>query len=76
MDTGIANILYFCGVKTQLRHRAAAMMQRFLWSILLVNLDTERIKVCGSSNAHRYFAVEILTAPCALVLFNVKYQLL
>ena len=56
---------YFCTVKTLLRHIVAAKMQRFLCPNLLV-IDTERIKVCGSSNAHGLFAVESLTAPCAL----------
>ena len=68
-------IFYFCGVKTLVRHNVAAMMQRFLWSNLLLK-DTERIKVCGSSNAHGLFALEYLTAPCTLILFTSNYQVL
>lgn len=67
-------IFYFCTVKFQLRHIVAANMQRFLWSNFLGNLDTERIKVCGRSNAHGYFAVENLTAPCTLVLLMSNFN--
>ena len=56
---------YFCTVKTVLRLKVAAMMQRFLCPNLLVK-DTERIKECGSSNARKVIAEQYLTAPCAL----------
>ena len=64
-------IFYFCTVKTVERHEVAAKMQRFLCPNLLVK-DTERIKVCGSSNARKVIAQQDLTAPWSLILFNVK----
>lgn len=50
-------IFYFCGVKIQMRHEVAASEQRFLCPNLLL-IDTERIKVCGSSNAHGFSHLE------------------
>lgn len=64
---------YFCSVKFQLRHVNAAIKQLFLCLNLFFK-DTERIKVCGSSNAHGYFAVENLTAPCALILLTSNFN--
>jgi len=58
-------IFYFCTVKSQMRHEVAALMQLFLCSNFIV-IDTERIMVCGSSNAHGSFAFENQTAPCTL----------
>ena len=43
---------YFCTVKTTERHEVAVKVQRFLLPTFKVELDTKRIKVCGSSNAH------------------------
>lgn len=62
----MSNNLYFCGVKSVLRLKVAALKQRFLWSNFLVKLDTERIKECGNSNARKVIAEQYLTAPCAL----------
>ena len=50
-------IFYFCTVKTIERLEVAARMQRFLWSNFIIK-DTERIKVCGSSNAHGFSHLE------------------
>jgi hypothetical protein len=69
------SIFYFCIVKSQLRHDAAANKQRFLCPNFL-ELDTERIKVCGSSNARKVSAVENLTAPCTLLFLTSNFQLL
>ena len=66
-------IFYFCTVKFQLRHEVAALMQLFLCSNFIV-IDTERIMVCGSSNAHGSFAVENLTAPCTLILLMSNFN--
>ena len=65
-------IFYFCTVKTIERLEVAAKMQRFLCPNFIENLDTKRIKVCASSNAHEVTARLYLTAPCTLSLFNVK----
>ena len=67
-------IFYFCIVKTFVRHEVAAIEQRFSWSNFLVKLDTERIMVCGSSNAHKVTARMYLTAPCTLYLLMSKYS--
>ena len=66
---------YFCTVKSQVRHDVAAKMQRFLCTNFLLK-DTERIKVCGSSNAHGLFALEYLTTPCTLILLMSNFQVL
>ena len=46
------SIFYFCTVKTTEWHEAAVIQQRFLLPTFNGKLDTKRIKVCGSSNAH------------------------
>lgn len=66
MGGNMKSIFYFCIVKSNVRHEVAAKMQRFLCPNFL-RIDTERIKVCGSSNAHRFSARLNLTAPCALL---------
>lgn len=64
-------IFYFCIVKTSVEWlKAAASTQRFLLPKLYL-LDTERIMVCGSSNAHKVVTQQDLTAPWTLYLFNV-----
>lgn len=70
MRATMKKIFYFCIVKSCRRHEVAAKEQRFLWSNFLVKLDTERIMVCGSSNAHKVSAYMNLTAPCALYLLT------
>ena len=68
----MSNILYFCGVKTQLRHEVAALKQRFLCPILLVK--SKRIE-WGRSNRPEATAVECLTARNALYLLFKTQQL-
>ena len=65
---------YFCTVKTPVRHVDAAIEQLFSWSNFLLKLDTERIKVCGSSNAHRFIALGGLTAPCNIILLMSNFK--
>lgn len=65
-------ILYFCGVKTQLRYIAAASKQRFLCPNILVN---SKRKEWANGNVPKVSAVEYLTAPTALSLLF-KTQLL
>ena len=65
-------IFYFCTVKTVVRHMAAALKQRFLLPNLIGNLDIERIKECGSSNARKVIAQQYLTTPCALFCLTSK----
>ena len=72
MGGNMKSIFYFCIVKSVERHEAAANKQRFLWPTFNSIKDTKRIKVCGSSNARKVSAQQNLTAPCALILFNVK----
>lgn len=61
-------IFYFCNVKSEVRYEAAAIKQRFLYPIFIVNSNR---KECGSSNAHKVSALLNLTAPTAVSLFNV-----
>ena len=65
---------YFCTVKFQLRHEVAAWMQRFLCTNF-IKIDTERIKVCGSSNARKVSARLNLTAPIALFILSKLIEL-
>ena len=65
-------IFYFCIVKSDVRHEDAADKQLFSCSNFYKFTDTERIKVCGSSNAHKVLAQLNLTAPCALYLLTSK----
>ena len=55
----MSNILYFCGVKTYLRHEVAAQMQRFLCH--LISIKNKRIE-WGRSNRPEAFAQKCLTA--------------
>jgi hypothetical protein len=66
--------LYFCSVKSQVRYIAAATSSVFC-AICLILVYSR--KECGSSNAHRVFALENLTAPiAAFLLSNLKCQVL
>lgn len=60
IDLSYAEILYFCGVKSQTRHEVAGSASVFRATVLLVKnyLPDE----CGSSNAHKVTAFENLTA--------------
>ena len=71
MFVSMKMIFYFCNVKSCVRYIAAALRSVFCISNFLV-FRYSRIKVCGSSNAHKVFAHVNLTAPCAAFLFNVK----
>lgn len=53
----IAEILYFCNVKNQVRHEVAAESSVFRASNLVVKIYPS---VCGSSNARKGFALEHL----------------
>lgn len=68
----MSNILYFFGVKTQLRHEVAALKQRFLCHNFIVN--SKRIE-WGRSNRPEATAVECLTARNALSLLFKTQQL-
>lgn len=68
MIGNMKSIFYFCTVKFVERHEVAANEQRFLCPNFMLK-DTERIKVCGSSNARKVVALQNLTAPCTLLLF-------
>lgn len=65
-------ILYFCNVKSQLRHMAAALKQRFLCH----RIRTIAASTGVSDNDPEAFAVVSLTSRNAAFLFNVKLQLL
>ena len=60
----MSNILYFCGVKTYLRHEVAAQMQRFL-CLLTYSINICRIE-WGRSNRPEVFAQKYLTTRNAL----------
>lgn len=64
----MSNILYFCGVKSEVRYEAAAQKQRFLCPNCIIK---NKRNVCGSSNARKASALLSLTARIALSLFNV-----
>ena len=68
----MSNNLYFCGVKTQLRHEVAALKQRFLCH--LISIKNKRIE-WGRSNRPEATAVECLTARNALSLLFKTQQL-
>ena len=68
----MSNNLYFCGVKTYLRHEVAAQMQRFLCH--LISIKNKRIE-WGRSNRPEATAVECLTARNALSLLFKTQQL-
>ena len=70
MFVSMKMIFYFCNVKSCVRYIAAALRSVFCASDH--NNRYSRIKVCGSSNAHKVFAHVNLTAPCTAFLFNVK----
>ena len=63
----MSNILYFCGVKTYLRHEVAAQMQRFLCH--LISIKNKRIE-WGRSNRPEDLAQLVLTARNALSLLS------
>lgn len=65
MITRLENIYYFSTVKTSERHDVAALSSVFCVHNLLVN--SNRIE-CGSSNAHKVFALKYLTARNAVSL--------
>ena len=69
----MANNLYFCNVKSQLRHMAAAIKQRFLCP---ANSKSIAASTGVSDNDPEAFAVVSLTSRNAAFLFNVKLQLL
>lgn len=60
-------IFYFCNVKTQERYEAAANKQRFLCSIILLNIA---VWSGVSVTTPRFSALEYLTAPTAFLLFK------
>jgi len=68
MFVSMKMIFYFCNVKNQERYIAAALRSVFCTLTLLVRYS--RIKVCGSSNAHKVIALDFLTAPCAAFLLS------
>ena len=70
MFVSMRMIFYICTVKSCKRYIAAALSSVFCASDHINRYS--RIKVCGSSNAHKVFAYVNLTAPCAAFLFNVK----
>ena len=59
----MSNILYFCGVKSEVRYEAAAQKQRFLCH--LISIKNKRIE-WGRSNRPEVFAQKYLTARNAL----------
>lgn len=59
----MSNYLYFCGVKTYLRHEVAAQMQRFLCH--LISIKNKRIE-WGRSNRPMVFAQKYQTARNAV----------
>ena len=63
MAATLKNSLYICTVKSQRRHEVAAESSVFCVGILLVN--SNRIER-GSSNAHKGFAFDTLTARNAV----------
>jgi hypothetical protein len=63
MVATLKNCIYLCGVKSRVRYESAAKSSFFCAHHSLIRYS--RIKVCGSSNAHKVFAHVNLTAPCA-----------
>ena len=63
---------YFCNVKSQVRQEVAAMVQRFLCHIYIVN--SKRI-VWGNSNVPKASALESLTARNALFILSKLIEL-
>lgn len=68
----MSNNLYFCTVKTYLRHEVAAQMQRFLCH--LISIKNKRIE-WGRSNRPKATADKCLTARNALSLLSKNLSL-
>lgn len=66
-------IFYFCIVKLNCGMKPLFVSSVFYCRNFLVKLDTERIKVCGSSNAHRYSQLRPDSTLCAYFI-NVKFN--
>lgn len=68
MKARLENIYYFCNVKTSERHEVAAKSSVFC----VLNLLEKSNRIgCGSSNAHKDFALKFLTA-CNAVFYVSK----
>ena len=74
MRATMKKIFYFCIVKLNCGMKPLFESSVFYCRYFLVKLDTERIMVCGSSNAHKVIALENLTAPCALYFLTSKFK--
>ena len=65
IETRLAKTLYFCNVKSYKRHEVAAECSVFRATNLVEKLHPDE---CGSSNAHKVFALKYLTARNAVSL--------
>ena len=72
IDLSYAEILYFCGVKSQRRHEVAGSASVFRAHHFIGN-NLSYPDECGSRNARKVIAFENLTARTGYI-FNVKIQ--
>jgi len=64
IETRLAKSLYFCNVKSYMRHVVAAEGSVFRATNLLVKIHPDE---CGSSNAHKGLACNTLTARIGIL---------
>ena len=70
IDISYAKSLYFCGVKSQVRHEVAAECSVFRAENFIGKLYPDE---CGSSNAHKGLAYNTLTARIG-ILYCLKFN--